>query len=77
MTYDERIEETEFTVTARSRVTERKTTTDREPEPERDPHPSFPPLRIVVVDGECVDETSRPLAKCRQVTPVHFKCVVG
>jgi hypothetical protein len=50
-----------------------------EHEPERDPTPSLPPLRVVTCDAEVVSESSRPLAKCRQITPIRFprKKVVG
>lgn len=54
-----------FTATHRRTVEEYS-----EHEPEEDPTPSLPPLRVVTVDGECVDESVRPLAKCRQLTPI-------
>lgn len=40
---------------------------------ERDPTPSYPALRVVTVDGHTVSESTKPLAKCRQVTPFAAK----
>jgi hypothetical protein len=54
-----------FTATHRRTVEEYS-----EHEPESDPTPSFPALRVVTVDGETVEESTRPLARCRQVSPV-------
>jgi hypothetical protein len=35
-----------------------------------DPTPRRPALRVVTVDGETIEESTRPLARCRQVSPV-------
>lgn len=72
MTYT-RTREKDFSVTARLRERDSETFEDGPaPEPESDPYPSFGPLRVVTVDGETVGEETRPLAKCRQTTPVSF-----
>jgi hypothetical protein len=74
MTYERTLEtEIEVTVTVRKRETERVTAEHDE----EDPHPSFPPLRVVVVDSEPVNEEApRPLAKCAAI-PFRSRKAVG
>lgn len=53
-------------------VTRKRTVEEySEHEPESDPTPSPRALRVVTTDGHCISESTRPPAKCRQVTPIR------
>lgn len=64
MTYT-RTKETAVTVTVRETET-------YSGEDSTDPTPRHPALRVVTTDGETVEESTRPLAKCRQLSVIQL-----
>lgn len=63
MTYTRTRERAVTVVTVCESVTETYTSDD--------PTPRRPALRVVTTDGHTIEESVRPLAKCRQVTPIR------